>query len=56
VTLWLVTLTTMSHAYREIEKYCERERRKTLVTLWLVNVTNHWPTTMSAKCYPKWWL
>jgi len=34
------------------KKYCERERRKTLATLWLANVTMS-PTTMSPKCYPK---
>jgi len=38
--------------YKETKKYCERERRKTLVTLWLANVTMS-PTTMSPKCHPS---
>jgi len=42
----------MSHMYKETKKYCERERRNTLVTLWLANVTML-PTTMSPKCYPE---
>jgi len=29
----------VSHMYKERKKYYERERRKTFVTLWLVNVT-----------------
>jgi len=41
----------MSHVYKETKKYYERERRKTLVVLWLANVTMS-PTTMSPKCYP----
>jgi len=31
----------MSQGYKMTKKLYERERRKTLVTLWLVNVTNH---------------
>jgi len=48
---WWHWSTTMSHVYKETKKYYERERRKTLVALWLVNVTMS-PTTMSPKCYP----
>jgi len=42
VTLWLVTL--VNHNVTSIQngkkKSCKREREKTLVTLWLANVTN----------------
>jgi len=48
---WWHWPTTMSHVYKETKKYYERERRKTLVALWLANVTMS-PTTMSPKCYP----
>jgi len=53
VTLWLVTLA--NHNVTRVQrkkKYYERERRKTLVALWLANVTMS-PTTMSPKCYPQ---
>jgi len=33
----------------ECHNPCRRERKKTLVTLWLTNVTN----SMSHKCYPN---
>ena len=36
------------HTCTKKQKYCERERRQTLVTMWLANVTMS-PTTMSPK-------
>jgi len=55
VTLWLMILVTLTnHNVTRVQrnkKYYERERRKTLVALWLTNVTIS-PTTMSPKYYP----
>jgi len=48
---WWHCPTTILQEYKKTKQPCERKRRKSLVTLWLVNVTNHNVTQVLPWAY-----